>query len=66
MSDGPDDIHPDVLDAYEVAEALDVSYATALKFIRNGSIPGVLRASKPYRVSRATFAAWLKGPGVRE
>lgn len=45
--------------AQEVAERLDVSLPLACEMIRERQIPGVLRAEKPYRVSRSAFERWL-------
>lgn len=49
----------DWLDATEAAERLGLSIPTVTAMLRGGEIPGVLRATRPYRISRAVFDAWL-------
>jgi excisionase family DNA binding protein len=60
------DHFPPFMTAEEVADALDISLPTAYSMIRERAIPGVLRAERPMRVSRAAFGEWLKTGGARE
>lgn len=45
----------------EAAAALQVHRRTVSRMIKRGELPGVLRATKPIRISRAAFERWLEG-----
>lgn len=45
----------------EVAAALQCDRRTVSRMIKRGELPGVLRATKPIRISRAVFEGWLQG-----
>lgn len=51
--------NPAFVTASEAAERLGLSLPTVTAMVRDGEIPGVLRATRPYRISRAVFEAWL-------
>jgi excisionase family DNA binding protein len=53
----------DTLDTDEIAARLNLSPAAVRAMIRGGEIPGVLRATRPFRVSRAAFERWIEGRG---
>ncbi len=45
----------------EVAAVLQIDRRTVSRMIKRGEIPGVLRATKPIRISRAVFERWVQG-----
>ncbi len=45
----------------EAAGRLKLDPRTLRRMIRRGEVPGVLRAEKPIRLSRAAFEEWVNG-----
>lgn len=54
-----DDPKSQWMTAQEVADALDLNLHTVCDMINAGEVVGVLRAKRPYRISRGAFEAWL-------
>ena len=48
-----------MLTPYDIAEYLQVSYETALEFIKQGGIP-YIKVGRQYRVSEKAFKAYIE------
>ena len=51
---------PDILCPYNIAGAMGISYAKALKLIKYGKIP-FIKVGNTYHVSKSVFLEWLNG-----
>ncbi len=51
----------DYVTVAQIAKRLDIDPRTVRRMIDKHEIPGVLRRSRPIRVSREAFERWVRG-----
>ncbi|MEZ7892793.1 MAG: excisionase family DNA-binding protein [Candidatus Wallbacteria bacterium] len=53
--------YPEILNARNIAEYLNIGYVKALKLLKYGNLP-CIRIGNSFRISRAVFEKWMLTP----